>query len=261
MPKLARINIYPIKSCDGQSVLETVLLPSGGLRHDRRFALVDRSGNYINGKSTPAIHRLRSHFDPATERLTLRVGKAGQPRAFDMNAQRPELAQWLGEYFGQEVSIVENADGGLPDDRESPGPTVISRATLEEVARWFPGFSADEVRDRFRANLEIDSDVPFCEDRLLAEGLGVVRFSVGDAELLGTNPCQRCSVPSRDPYMGEPMREFAKTFAQRRGETLPDWAPASRFDHFYRLAVNTRPVHSRECTLRVGDEVRVLGIA
>jgi hypothetical protein len=41
---------------------------------------------------------------------------------------------------------------------------------------------------------------------------------------------------------------------------LPDWAPASRFDHFYRLCVNTRPVHSRQITLRVGDEIKILGV-
>jgi uncharacterized protein YcbX len=120
--------------------------------------------------------------------------------------------------------------------------------------------SVDEVRDRFRANLEIDAAEPFWEDRLVAENLGMVRLQIGDAQLLGTNPCQRCPVPTRNPYSGEPLHGFAKTFAERRQETLPEWAPASRFDHFYRLAVNTRPVHARECTLRIGDEVRILGV-
>lgn len=261
MPSLTRINIYPFKSFDAQSVDRAVLLPSGGLRHDRRFALVDRAGDTINGKNTPAIHTLRSHFDPATDRLSLRARGAGEPGVFDVNSDRAELARWLSDYFGREVTIVENAAGGFPDDTESPGPTVIGSATLAEVAGWFPGLTLDETRDRFRANLEIETDEPFWEDRLVGEGLAMVRFRIGEAELLGTNPCQRCPVPTRNPYTGEAMREFAKTFARRRQETLPAWAPRGRFDHFYRLAVNTRPVHGRECVLRVGDEVRVLGFA
>jgi uncharacterized protein YcbX len=61
-------------------------------------------------------------------------------------------------------------------------------------------------------------------------------------------------VPTRDPRSGEPRREFAKTFARRRQETLPRWAPAGRFDHYYRLATNTRPA-ADACKLKVGDPV------
>jgi uncharacterized protein YcbX len=258
MSTLARINIFPLKSFDGQSTQEAVLLPGGGLRHDRRFALVDRAGQWVNGKSAPAIHRLRSQFDPASGLFTLRA--EGDVRTFHADAQRAELARWLANYLGQEVTIIENTEGGFPDDAESPGPTVIGTATLREVGRWFGGLTAEEVRDRFRANLEIETDEPFWEDRLVGEGLGLVRFRIGDAELLGTNPCARCPVPTRNPYTGEPLREFAKTFARRRQETLPAWAPVSRFDHYYRLAVNTRRVGGRECTLRVGDELRLLGL-
>lgn len=257
MPRLARINIYPVKSLDGQAVDETALLPSGGLQHDRRFAILDRAGDVVNGKRTPALHRLRSHFDPASGQLTLSVD--GQSHKFDTAGDRRELTAWLTDFLGQELSIVENTIGGFPDDVEFPGPTVISTATLAEVASWFDGLSVEETRDRFRANLEIDADEPFWEDRLLAEGTGVVRFQVGGAELVGTNPCARCPVPTRNPYTGESMPHFGGIFARRRQESLPPWAPASRFDHFYRLAVNTRPVHGGPCVLRVGDEVRIVG--
>jgi uncharacterized protein YcbX len=158
------------------------------------------------------------------------------------------------------VTIVENVDAGFPDDTQAPGPTVISRATLAEVASWYPGLTVEEARARFRANLEIDGVAAFWEDQLLAEGLGVVRFRIGEAELLGTNPCARCVVPSRNPVSGEPIREFAKTFARRREQSLAACAPRGRFDHFYRLAVNTRRADARPCVLRVGDEVRIIGV-
>lgn len=260
MPNLARILIYPFKSLDPQRLDEATLLPGGALAHDRRFALVDSAGDTINAKRTPAIHLLRSHFDPAGGKLTLRVEGTAEEHTFDLDGRRDELADWLSDFFATRVTIVENADGGFPDDFESPGPTVISTATLLEVATWFAGLSTDGVRERFRANLEIDGVEPFWEDRLVAEGLGVVRFKIGEAELLGTNPCQRCAVPTRDPHSGQPIQQFAKAFARHRQASLAAWAPADRFDHFYRLAVNTRRATARRCTLRVGDEVTILGV-
>ena len=258
MPTLSKINLHPIKSFDPQMVDSAVLLASGALEHDRRFVLCDRQGDCINGKSRPEIHRLRSDFDLNARVWSLRIEETPEVHRFHIDTQRAELLAWLSDYFDISVSLVENPDAGFPDDTDSPGPTVISTATLSEVGRWF-GLDRAETRRRFRANLEIDGVEPFWEDRLVAEGVGVVRFEIGEAQLLGTNPCQRCIVPTRSPSTGEAIFAFAKTFAHSRQETLPPWAPASRFDHFYRLAVNTRPVNSRPCTIRVGDGVRILG--
>ena len=261
MPHLARIHLYPVKSLDPLRVERAVLLPSGALGHDRRFAMQDREGGFINGKRAPAVHSLRTQFDPTANRLSLQVEGSGEVSTFDMNTQRRELGAWLGEYLAIPLELVEDQARGFPDDSESPGPTVISTATLASVASWFEGMTLDEARDRFRANLEIDGVEAFWEDRLVAEAGRCVRFRIGDAELLGTNPCQRCAVPTRNPRTGETTREFAKTFARLRQQSLPGWAPAGRFDHFYRLAVNTRQAGGGECVLRVGDAVCVLGDA
>jgi uncharacterized protein YcbX len=261
MPTLARINIHPVKSLDLQSVDEAVLLASGALQHDRRFAMRDRQGQFLTAKSTPAMHRLRSHFDLANERLSLRIEGTSDASAFDVHSQRRQLADWLSDFFSMRLDFVEDPLAGFPDDTDAPGPTVIGVATLTEVGAWFAGLTTDEVRRRFRANLEIEGVEPFWEDRLVADEGRVVRFEIGEAELWGTNPCQRCPVPTRNPDTGDVICGFAKLFSARRQQSLPNWAAASRFDHFYRLAVNTRRSGSQECTLRVGDEVRVLGIA
>jgi uncharacterized protein len=260
MATLARINIHPVKSLDPQALDEVLLLPSGALRNDRRFALRDRAGEFMTGKRSPAIHLLRSSFDPLTNTLTLRIEDSGDSHRFEVDAQRGALSRWMSDYFAMPLEFVENSLAGFPDDTESPGPTLISVATLGEVATWFGGLSTDEVRRRFRANLEVEGVEAFWEDRLVSDQGRVVRFRIGGAELWGTNPCQRCPVPSRNPYTGEAIREFAKTFSARRRAALPEWAPASRFDHFYRLAVNTRAADSEPCTIRVGDEVRILAV-
>ncbi len=56
MAHLARINIYPVKSLDPQTVEQTIVLPGGALAHDRRFAIRDRQGEFVNAKRTPAAH-------------------------------------------------------------------------------------------------------------------------------------------------------------------------------------------------------------
>jgi MOSC domain-containing protein len=50
--RLHRITIYPIKSLDGVAVDEIEVLPACGLANDRRFALQDANGRFINGKRT-----------------------------------------------------------------------------------------------------------------------------------------------------------------------------------------------------------------
>lgn len=258
MPKLARILLYPVKSLDPQSVDEAVILPSGALQYDRRYALCDEEGKFINGKRTPAVHCLRSHLDLAHGVLTLCNEETGKRQTFDVERQQDALVGWLSEYFGMPVRWIENPGAGFPDDTEAPGPTLISTATLAEVARWFEGLGEADARARFRANLEIDAPEPFWEDRLYTVAPGVVRLQIGEAELLGSNPCQRCVVPTRNALSGQVTPQFAKLFAQRRRDQLPAWAARERFDHYYRLAVNTRPASATRARIRVGDEVRLL---
>jgi uncharacterized protein YcbX len=260
MPTLARIHLYPFKSLDPVRVSEARLLPTGALEHDRRFALVDERGTYINGKRITLVHSLRTQFDPAGGEFRVRIADSNQVHTFHVDRQREELAAWFSQYFEMPVSILENTEGGFPDDLELPGPTVISTDTLATVATWFEGVTVDGARDRFRANLEFAAGEPFWEDRLLAPGMGAVRFRIGEAELLGMNPCARCIVPTRDAATGTTIHGFSKEFARRRKESLPAWAPAERFDHFYRLAVNTKPAASRPVVIREGEEVEILGV-
>jgi len=66
-------------------------------------------------------------------------------------------------------------------------------------------------------------------------------------------------VPSRDPLTAEVTPAFSKHVAEQRAATLPDWAERSRFNHFYRLAVNTRVPQAAGRTIRTGDRVVLEG--
>ena len=259
MPHLAAITLYPIKSLTPQAVTEATVLASGALRHDREFAIFDADGRVVNGKRTPRIHDLHSSFDLASGALCLEARDRGPAHRFSWPDDQAAVDDWLSNFFALDVGLRHHAEGGFPDDRNAPGPTVISTATLAEVASWFPGLSVESARVRFRANLEIDGVPPFWEDRLFGEPDTTVPFQIGGVTFHGVNPCQRCVVPPRDPETGEAIPDFSPTFRAKREETLPAWATRSRFNHFYRLAVNTRvPEGEAGKNLRVGDEVRLL---
>jgi uncharacterized protein len=262
MFRLSRIAIYPIKSLDGHALNEAQVLPTGALANDRRYALRDTQGAWVNAKATPDIHLLRARFNADLDKVTLSSPRDGNREAFHLPADLSRLESYLTAFFGKRIMLVENHLAGFPDDTDSPGPTIVSRQTLGEVGRWFADIADDEVRARFRANIEIDGDAPFCEDRLVADDRHVVRFEIGDIAFEGVTPCQRCVVPTRHPETAEIYPQFARHFADRRRETLPSWTTPDRFDHFYRLSVNTRlsPL-STGGTIRVGDEVRILGVA
>jgi uncharacterized protein YcbX len=273
-PTLERLSVYPVKSLDPESRDSAELGARGALSGDREFAIVDApadaphdrdsasvsgDGDYVNGKRTAAVHRLRSSFDPDGPTLALRVQGDDEYREFDL-ADRTALNDWLSDYFGHPVSVRREPAGGYPDDGSASGPTVVSTATLREVSSWFPGIDVDGARRRFRANLEVGGVPPFWEDRLYADRGEVVAFEIGGVRFEGVNPCARCVVPTRDPDTGETTEEFRETFLRKREETLPEWANADRFDHFFRLMVNTRvPESEWGDEVSVGDEVRVVG--
>ena len=257
-PHLARIRIFPLKSLDGVDLDEVVVQRRSGLAGDREFCLVDENGDYVNTKRLgESLVRIRSEFDLVFGEITLRAGE--DTATFSLEREGHGIEEWFGKQLETPVRLKRDREMGFPDDTAASGPTVISTATLREVASWFPGCDVNGARQRFRANLEVDGVPAFWEDRLFGPAGTKFPFRIGDVTIEGINPCARCTVPSRNPVTGEIQDSaFAKTFAQRRQEALPPWADKSRFDHFYRLAVNTIiPESEAGKVIRVYDEVVV----
>jgi len=259
MPTLSEIRVYPVKSLDPELVESVRLTGSGAVESDRRYALFDADGDYVNGKSERRIHRVRSEFDFDAGELRLRERGSDEWARFDPDADRAALEAWFGDVLGYDVTVRRDDEQGYPDDTAAGGPTVVSTGTLDAVASWFdgesgrPAIDGAELRRRFRPNLVVDASA-FWEDRLYADRDSTVPFSVGEVEFAGVNPCQRCVVPTRDPDTGESDDGFRERFVERRRATLPEWVDRDWYDHFYRLTVNTR-VPDAPAALSVGDEV------
>jgi uncharacterized protein len=258
-PHLANIRLHPIKALDPVTISEGRIGPNGGLELDRVWTLYARDGKWINGKRTAAVHLIRSEYNKDISKVTLSVPgdrRKIKPTTFDFPGDYERAAKWFSDYFEQPV-IVRYSREGEPDDGLASGPTIVSTASLQAVADLFPGLTLEETRERFRTTLEIGGVPAFWEDQLFGPDANyAVRFKIGDVAFEGSNPCARCPVPTRDPRTGEINTEFTRTFTQMRRATIPAWTPEARFDHYYRLATNTR-VPSSECgrLLHVGDPV------
>ena len=265
--RLVSMTLYPVKSLDGVDVTEATILRSGAFAHDREYSMWDADGRIVNGKREARIHRLRSSYDSTRGILSLGAEDGMPPEEFRLPDDLRNLEAWLSRHLGYRVLVRRDTRTGFPDDPSACGPTIISTASLAAVASWFPGLDRSETRRRFRANIEIGAidhatpadAAPFWEDRLAADDGRPVRLQIGHVLLEGLHLCPRCAVPSRDPQTGVEIDRFQRTFSERRKATLPPWAPAARFDHFYYLSASTRvPASEAGKTLRVGDEVRLL---
>jgi uncharacterized protein YcbX len=302
MITLDRITIFPVKSLDGVVVDACQVLAAGGLENDRRWQLTDMDGRVMNAKRAPLLHAIRTEFDLASpdgpagvprlaaNSITLSVDPAALAAAAVPGCERlAALADetfplvpgpdgpcdWLSHALGTQVLLLERRDGGFPDDREAPGPTLVSTASLEEVGRWF-GLGLDEVRRRFRINLEVGGCDAFWEDSLasparpelapslldLPAELAVDpyadlpppeprRFTIGEVGFRATNVCRRCPVPGRDSRTGSFKELFRDVFEARRRRSLRPDVDAAAWETLYRLGINTR-VESAG-TVRSGD--------
>lgn len=255
--RLRNIQIFPIKSLDGVLVEHASITSGGILENDRIYAIFDRDAKVVNGKRTARVHELRCDFDAKIKEVRFWENGESRPGHFQLD-DPGQIEKWLGEFFGFAVALRREAQKGFPDDREAFGPTITSDASLCEIQKWFPELSLESLRRRFRSNLELAGDAPFCEDRLFGAPGELKPFQVGAVNFLGHNPCQRCVVPTRDPDRGQAVPEFQKKFMELRKQFLPAWANAQRFNHFYRFAVNTSiPSSETGKPLRVGDAVVV----
>lgn len=256
---VAEVRIYPVKSLPGTTVSTADVRPSGALALDRRWALRDEQGRFWNAKRTAAMHQFRCQLELDPLQLTVSTA-AGLSVSWSPGRSVRDLESFFTSVLGSPVSWVEDDRVGFPDDLESPGPTLVSTASLRAMASWFPGLTEEQMRQRLRANIEVDGVPPFWEDQLFRGDGQPQPFRIGDVLFAGTTPCQRCVVPSRDAQSGEIWPRFQIHFAQQREKELPEWAPRERFNHFYRATVNTRLLQDHPGRIQAGDAVSVVAL-
>lgn len=251
MVSVSRIRVYPVKSLDPVEKSRVRITEIGGLTDDRTFALFDANDEVVNGKRTDEIHGIRAELDLETDSIQLAAKPGKNQQEFHLYDDRASLEAWFSDYFDMDIHLDETSGGGFTDSSAGAGPTIISEATLTELASWFPDISSDEILRRLRPNIVL-ADVPaFWEDSLVD-----TTFTIGTTTLHGVKPVPRCVVPTRDTETGEITPDFTKEFSNQREQSLPDWSPPDQFDHYYKvMIVTTVEEDSYGSEITVGDAV------
>ncbi len=259
-PTLSRITIYPVKSLDGIDLERAMITEGGCLLHDREFAMFDENGNFINGKSNPLVHSLRSRYDLTDETISFRKNSEERWHQFHLSNDVLEIQSYLSEYFGMQVNFNQNKTGRFLDIPDIAGVTILSTSSLKTISGWYDNMNVDETRRRFRATLEIDGVEAFWEDHLFSTVGRGMEFTIGDATIFGMSPRARCVVPTRNTLSGEVTHAFPKIFSKHRSDTLPAWSSLNEYGHHYYLTVNCFiPATEAGKWVEVGDELKIIG--
>jgi uncharacterized protein len=257
-PTLARIRIYPVKSLDPVELKE-VEIGTFSLRNDREFAMLAGDGSFINGKRTGKVNQLKANYDLPKQLIQLSQRSGGKVEEFHLVNDKELIEKYLSDFFGTQIYFLQRTQGELMDIPRASSVTIVSEASLLSLQKDIPEYTIDDLRLRFRANLELSGIQAFEEEWLFGDpGIGM-RFRIGEVEMIGISPRARCNVPPRDPFTGETDKAFVKNVIKSRKESLPENSRLPKFGNFYQLTVNTYlPETEKGKILRVGDSVQLI---
>jgi uncharacterized protein len=227
--RLARLFVYPVKSCAGVEVREAVLTETG-LDLDRAWMVVDDQGVFVTQRELPRMALVKPTLKvhevvlraPGMLALHLAIDTVEEPArvrlwddevpAFDMG---DIAAQWFSDFLGRKLRLVRfdpdhrrlsntKWTGGaeaLNQFNDGYPLLVASTASLAQLnAKLVAAGHAAVGIERFRPNLVIDDVEAHDEDRL-----EVIRIATegGEVQLRPVKPCPRCPIPNIDPATAE----------------------------------------------------------
>jgi uncharacterized protein YcbX len=272
--RIARLFVYPVKSCAGVEVTESVLADTG-LDLDRAWMLVDEEGRFASQRELPRMALVKvqlRHFDvvlraPGMLALHLAIDAVEKPMrvriwddevpAYDMG---DTAGQWFSDFLGTRLRLVRFD----PDHRRLSSPKwtgpleapnqfsdgypilAVSEGSMAELNRRLAAAGQLAVGvERFRPNIVLAGLEANDEDRLGDIG---IETAEGSVVLRPVKPCARCPIPNVDPATGESD--------PRVGDTLQAYRANPRMNGAITFGMNLVIVEGVDRVLRVGQPLR-----
>ena len=244
--RIARLFIYPVKSCAGVELQEAVLTETG-LDLDRAWMVVDAQGRFVTQRQLPRMALVRPQMKhsevvlraPGMLALHLQIDAVEEATkvriwddvvsAYDMGAV---AAQWFTDFLGQPLRLVRFD----PEQRRLSSPRwtagieaenqfsdgfpllVIGQGSLDGLNARLVAAGYDAVgMERFRPNIVLAGLQPHEED-----SLEEIRIATGqEVQLRPVKPCGRCPIPNVDPVTAQVSPQVLETLrGYRRNEKL-----------------------------------------
>ena len=218
------LHVYPLKGAAGFSP-QSWPVDERGLRHDRRFMVVDADGVFISQRTNPRMALIRGEIAGDGLRISTAGGMIDVPfpltnaptlRAtvwddcFDDRIADPNASRMLSEVLHAPAQLV-----WMPDDCErltsikrgeprrhvsfaDAAPLLLTTtAALEELnTRLQRSGSSAIPMDRFRPNVVVRGATAGADDHWRTLRIGNAAFRV-------SNACKRCKVITIDQSTGE----------------------------------------------------------
>lgn len=284
---LSRLFIYPIKSCAGVELKESLLIETG-LEFDRAWMVVDESGEFLSQRELPRMALIAPQLKqfemvlraPGMLALHIALDAVEKPckvrvwddecAAFDMG---DTAAQWFSDFLMQErpagmpamklrlvrfdpehkrASNKKWTQGQQALNQFSDGypVLVLSQASLDELnARLAGAGNAPVGIERFRPNIVLSGLQAHDEDRTDA-----LHFKGGEADftLALIKPCPRCPIPNVDPQTAQNNPEV--------GDMLQTYRQDARVDGAITFGMNAMVVRSDEAAFDLPLSVGMLAV-
>lgn len=262
---LTHLYLYPIKSLGGIS-LQQATISDRGLQHDRRWMIVEESGQFFTQRQYPEMAQIAVSQSEIGWRLTHKRKRIApievplQPQTDEwmdvqvwgeeVRAQRvsPQVDGWLSMILGTSCHLVY-----MPDESHRPvDPDYATAGELVGFADGFPFLLISEASlaglnekleqpvpmDRFRPNLVVSGvNKPHGEDEWK-------RFRLGEIEFLVAKPCGRCQIITIDQQTAQSSTEPLRTLSTYRRQGN-------------KVCFGMNLLHQGEGTLEVGMEVQL----
>ncbi len=256
---ISRLFVYPIKSCAGVELKETLLIETG-LEFDRAWMVVDDSGEFLSQRELPRMALIQPQlrqYDmvlraPGMLALHIALDAVEQPckarvwndecSAYDMGDL---AAQWFTDFLMQELPAgIKPMKLRLvrfdPEHKRSSNKKwtkgqealnqfsdgypllVISEASIKELNdKLQAAGDAPVTIERFRPNIVLSGLQAHDEDR--CEQLHL-QTSQGEVLLALIKPCPRCPIPDIDPQTARSSPEVSRMMQTYRQDARVDGA-------------------------------------
>jgi uncharacterized protein YcbX len=225
--------IYPIKSLGGIS-FQSIMAEEMGFENDRRWMLIDESGQFISQRSHPVLSQFQpeifngkigiayqdqTHEFFIDESLNVPISVAvwdDQSEVFEVNKN---TSNWFSKCLGFSCKLVKISNAG---DRKhmNMGMNVYFNVSLADGYPYLlvGSESLDHLNEkleekitvaRFRPNIVVSSEIAHEED-----SYGV--FQIGKAKFKNVKLCGRCIMVNNDPSKSIVKKEPLKTLSSYR---------------------------------------------
>ena len=261
--RVLSLTTYPLKSGQGVSSADAIVTKTG-LNYDRRWMLVDHSGQFMTARTHPRLLQLKAVPLAQDGHIRLQFGDGNSLTARPVSVgERRSVQVWSSATFG--LSFERSVNERLSAFLQTECALVYMDDTIQRsisnedqrIVSYADGFpllmttqASLQALNRnivppvemlvFRPNIVIDGQTAFEERQW-------TRVKIGDVAFESGGDCVRCSLTTREPLTG---------IRRTDGQPLKALAEMQKQDNGVVFGINLIPLN--EGIIRNGDAVVAL---